>query len=70
MKILKILSSAMFCAAGLAALGAQANAAVIPVADRISTSFPPVFLRRTISRLAAAPAVRSRTGPLSAGIHL
>jgi hypothetical protein len=40
MKILKILSSAMFCAAGLAALGAKANAAVIPVADPYFDQFP------------------------------
>jgi PEP-CTERM motif len=43
MKILKILSSAMFCAAGLAALGAQANAAVIPVADPTFDEFPAGF---------------------------
>jgi hypothetical protein len=40
MKILKIFSSAMFCAAGLAALGAKANAAVIPVADPYFDEFP------------------------------
>jgi hypothetical protein len=40
MKILKILSSAIFCAAGLAALGAKANAAIIPVADPNFNQFP------------------------------
>jgi len=43
MKILKILSSAMFCAAGLAALGAKANAAVVPVADPYFDEFPTGF---------------------------
>jgi hypothetical protein len=43
MKILKIFSSAMFCAAGLAALGAKANAAVIPVADPYFDEFPTGF---------------------------
>jgi hypothetical protein len=42
MKILKIFSSAMFCAAGLAALGAKANAAIIPVADPYFDMFPTV----------------------------
>ena len=42
MKMLKILSSAMFCAAGLAALGAKANAAVVPVADPYFDMFPTV----------------------------
>jgi hypothetical protein len=40
MKILKIFSSAMFCAAGLAALGGNANAAVIPVANSDFSQFP------------------------------
>jgi hypothetical protein len=43
MKILKVFSSAMFCAAGLAALGAKANAAVIPVADPYFDEFPAGF---------------------------
>jgi HpiC1 cyclase/PEP-CTERM motif len=42
MKILKIFSSAMFCAAGLAALGAKANAAIIPVVDPHFDMFPTV----------------------------
>jgi hypothetical protein len=40
MKILKLLSSAVFCAAGLAALGANANAAVIPVVNSTFGLFP------------------------------
>jgi PEP-CTERM motif len=40
MKILKILSSAMFCAAGLAALGASAKANIIPVVDPQFDQFP------------------------------
>ena len=40
MNYLKTLSSAMFCAAGLAAFGAKANAAVIPVADPYFDEFP------------------------------
>ena len=40
MKTLKILSSAMFCVAGLAALGAKADAAVIPVVDPHFDMFP------------------------------
>ncbi len=40
MKILKILSSMMFCAAGLAALGARAKADSIPVADPYFNQFP------------------------------
>jgi hypothetical protein len=40
MKILKIFSSAVFCAAGLAALGAKADAAVIPVVDPYFDMFP------------------------------
>ncbi|HEY5203750.1 MAG TPA: PEPxxWA-CTERM sorting domain-containing protein [Roseiarcus sp.] len=40
MKILKILSSAMFCVAGLAAFGATADAAVVPVADPYFDMFP------------------------------
>jgi PEP-CTERM motif len=42
MKILKIFSSAMLCAAGLAALGGKANAATIPVADPYFDMFPTV----------------------------
>ena len=40
MKILNIFSSAVLCATGLAALGAKANAAVIPVADPYFDQFP------------------------------
>jgi PEP-CTERM motif len=43
MKTLKILSSAVFCVAGLAALGAKANAAVVPVADPYFDEFPTGF---------------------------
>jgi hypothetical protein len=42
MKILKILSSAVLVTAGLAALGASANAAAIPVADPYFNMFPTV----------------------------
>jgi hypothetical protein len=41
MKILKILSSAIFCAAGLAALGASAKANIVPVVDPHFDMFPP-----------------------------
>ena len=40
MKILKILGSALFCTAGLAALGASAKANIIPVADPYFDQFP------------------------------
>jgi hypothetical protein len=40
MKFLNIFSSAVLCATGLAALGAKANAAVIPVADPYFDQFP------------------------------
>lgn len=43
MNYLKTLSSAMFCAAGLAELGANANAAVVPVADQYFDQFPTGF---------------------------
>jgi PEP-CTERM motif len=39
-KIRKILSSAMFCAAGLTALGPSAKADIIPVADPYFNQFP------------------------------
>jgi hypothetical protein len=39
-KIRKILSSAMFCAAGLAALGPSAKANIIPVVDPLFDQFP------------------------------
>jgi HpiC1 cyclase/PEP-CTERM motif len=42
MKILKIFSSAIFCAAGLAALGAKADAASIPVVNSDFSMFPTV----------------------------
>jgi hypothetical protein len=42
MKTLKTLSSAMVCAAGLAALGAKADAAVVPVVDPYFNMFPTV----------------------------
>jgi PEP-CTERM motif len=41
MKVFKALTSAMFCAVGLAALCAKANAAVIPVDDPHFDMFPP-----------------------------
>jgi hypothetical protein len=41
MKILKILSSVIFCAAGLAALGASAKANIVPVVDPYFDMFPP-----------------------------
>jgi hypothetical protein len=41
MKILKILSSAALCVVGLAALGANANANVVPVVDPHFDMFPP-----------------------------
>ena len=40
MKILKILTAAMFCAAGMAALGASAKANIIPVVDPHFDQFP------------------------------
>ena len=40
MKILKIFSSAMVCAAGLAALSASAKANIIPVVDPLFDQFP------------------------------
>jgi PEP-CTERM motif len=40
MKILKILGSALFCTAGLAAWGASAKANIIPVADPYFDQFP------------------------------
>jgi hypothetical protein len=40
MKILTILGSALFCTAGLAALGASAEANIIPVADPYFDQFP------------------------------
>jgi HpiC1 cyclase/PEP-CTERM motif len=40
MKILKVLSSATFCAAGIAALGARADAEVVPVANQYFDEFP------------------------------
>ena len=40
MKILKILSSAVYCAVGLAALGASAKANIIPVVDPYFDQFP------------------------------
>jgi hypothetical protein len=40
MEILKVLRSAMFCAAGLASLGATANAATIPVVNGDFSQFP------------------------------
>ena len=43
MKVFKALSSAMLCGAVLVALGAQANAAVIPVADPHFDEFPAGF---------------------------
>jgi hypothetical protein len=42
MKAIKILISTMFCAAGLAALGAKADAAVVPVVDPYFDMFPTV----------------------------
>jgi hypothetical protein len=42
MKIIKFLSSAVLCAAGLAALGANANAATIPVVNSDFSMFPTV----------------------------
>ena len=39
-KILKILSSALLCAAGLAAVGPSAKADIIPVADPYFNQFP------------------------------
>jgi hapalindole biogenesis HpiC1 cyclase-like protein/PEP-CTERM motif-containing protein len=42
MKIFKFLSSAMFCAAGLAVLGAKADAATIPVVNSHFDMFPTV----------------------------
>jgi hypothetical protein len=41
MKILKILSPVIFCAAGLAALGASARANIVPVVDPYFDMFPP-----------------------------
>jgi hypothetical protein len=43
MKVFKALSSAMLCGAVLVALGAKANAAVIPVADPYFDEFPTGF---------------------------
>ena len=43
MKILKILSSVIFCAAGLAALGASAKANIVPVVDPYFDMFPPAL---------------------------
>jgi hypothetical protein len=42
MKNIRILTSSMLCAAGLAALGANANAATIPVVDPLFDEFPTV----------------------------
>ena len=56
MKILNISSSAMFCAAGLAALSANANAATIPVVDPHFDMFPTVntiFAGHTVGTTAA-----------------
>lgn len=56
MKILKILSSAVFCAAGLAALGSSAKANIIPVVDPQFDQFPAVptiFNGQTVGTTAA-----------------
>jgi hypothetical protein len=56
MKILKILSAAMFCAAGVAALGASARANIIPVVDPYFDQFPTVpttFNGQTVGTTAA-----------------
>jgi PEP-CTERM motif len=56
MKILRILSSAMLCVAGLAALGASAKADIIPVVDPYFDQFPTVptiFNGQTVGTTAA-----------------
>jgi hypothetical protein len=55
-KIRKILSSAMFCAAGLAAFGPSAKANIIPVVDPLFDQFPTVptiFNGQTVGTTAA-----------------
>jgi hypothetical protein len=54
-KILKILSSAIFCAAGLAALGASAKANIIPVDDPYFDQFPPGQSAANFFQVACGP---------------
>ncbi len=55
MKIFKILSSAIFCAAGLAALGASAKANIIPVDDPYFDQFPPGQSAANFFQVACGP---------------
>jgi hypothetical protein len=60
MKNIRILTSSMLCAAGLAALGANANAATIPVADPLFDQFPAGQTAATYLNFGCGPAGANR----------
>jgi len=60
MKNIRILTSSMLCAAGLAALGANANAATIPVADPLFDQFPSGQTQATYLNFGCGPSGATR----------
>jgi PEP-CTERM motif len=64
MRILKIFSSAMFCAAGLTLLCANANAAVIPVVNPVFDQFPAGFTGTQYFQQACGPGCALADRPL------